>query len=146
MPNRTLSPETRTTVTMIDSPSFIRSACFRESTSIIQPPCMKKTNTWSYDVDRNFAGSFPFANAKSFGILMQRKTSPCHGLNYLQIVGDHGRLHQLRAMEPFPRRTVKQNRIAVRFPNGCILDASRPVQAKVDPTRLSVPHQDSLCH
>jgi hypothetical protein len=40
MPNRTLSPDTRTTVTTIDFPSLIRSFSLRDSTSISQTSLM----------------------------------------------------------------------------------------------------------
>jgi len=72
--------------------------------------------------------------------------SSAHGVYVCGVhhVVDPWRCYQLSFMETLASRTVKQNRIAVRFPNRREIQRPWPIQAKVYAARRAVSHEDSL--
>src|SRR5262245_3039020 len=98
MPSRTLSPETRTMVTTMESPSRIRSDSLRERTSM--------TSLRANNLDK----------------WMLRKLHKHRG--------QHRGLDELGFEDPLAAGTIKQDGVAVGFPDCGELDAAGSMQAK----------------
>ena len=66
------------------------------------------------------------------------------GIRSIHDIINPRRCYQLRFAESLAARSVKQNRIAVCFPNRGEIQRARSVQAEVHATRGAVSHQDSF--
>lgn len=56
------------------------------------------------------------------------------------------RLGQIGPVETLAAIAVKQDRVLVRFPDGCADDTARTVQAEADPARPPTTREDTFGH
>src|SRR3954465_1927335 len=150
MPPRTLSPEIFTMVITMESPSRIRCDSLRESTSITTSVYDQPDSVSMYTTMPSDGQAFLIAC-----VFRPNVPIPFHGtatLSSFQAAGIRSihdfinprRCYHLVFEKSLAARSVKQNRIAVCFPNRCEIHRARPVQAEVHAARSAVSHQDSF--
>src|SRR5688572_30205649 len=118
IPRRTLSPETRTTVTTIESPKRIRSASFRDKTSMEVTSVYEKRVMMSelFVVALSLSPLSPFA-PRTDGL--SQSESRRWLIGHFEFRRRERRCSQQACfVNPLALRVVKQDRIAVGFPDG----------------------------